>query len=457
MPKHDVKTKELFETMRVPSALAKMAIPAIVTQLITLIYNIADTYFIGQTDNAYMVAASSLVLTVFLMLTALSNLFGVGGGTLVVQLLGRYEEDEAKRAASLSLVMAAGASLIFSALCLIFMEPLLILLGASENTMGFAKQYLMFVVVIGGVPTVLSATMSSMVRNIGHSKEAAFGLGLGGVLNVIFDPIFMFLILPEGNEVMGAGIATMLSNVIAFIYFIFIYRKLSRGTVLALPKRVERIKTSSMKALFSVGIPAAASVLLFDITNIFINRLSSGYGDFELAAMGIVMKVERLPLNIGIGICMGMTPLIAYNFAAKNKKRMNEFFTTARTVGLIVAFCSVAMYYIFAPYIIEAFIDEPATVGYGKEFLRARCFATPLMFLSFHMVNFMQAIGRGRTSFLLAVIRQVCLNIPILFLLDHFFGMSGIIWTQACADFLNVIASYMIYHNVNKNLLSERL
>ncbi len=173
MLKQDVKTKELFETMSVPSALAKMAIPAIVTQLITLIYNLADTYFIGQTDNAYMVAASSLVLTVFLMLTALSNLFGVGGGTLVVQLLGRHEEDEAKRAASLSLVMAAGASLIFSALCFIFMDPLLILLGASENTIGFAKQYLMFVVVIGGVPTVLSATMSSMVRNIGHSKEAA--------------------------------------------------------------------------------------------------------------------------------------------------------------------------------------------------------------------------------------------------------------------------------------------
>ncbi len=344
MKVQETKTKELFETMPVPRALAKMAIPAIVTQLITLIYNIADTYFIGQTDNPYMVAATSLVLTVFLMLTALSNLFGVGGGTLVVRLLGQKREDEAEKAASLSLIMALGASALFSVLGFVFMNPLLRVLGASDNTIEYARQYFFFVIVLGGIPTVLSATMSSMVRNIGHSSEAAFGLGMGGVLNVILDPIFMFVLLPSGYEVMGAAIATMISNVIAFIYFVIIYRRLTGRTVLKLPKKIERIEGSSMKSLFSVGVPAAASVLLFDITNIVINRLSSGYGDFRLAAMGIVMKIERLPLNIGIGICMGMTPLIAYNYAAKNAKRMRGFFNTARIAGLAVAFCSVALY-----------------------------------------------------------------------------------------------------------------
>ncbi len=451
----DGKTKYLFETASVPSALAKMAIPAIVTQLITLVYNMADTWFIGQTDNPYMVAATSLVLTVFLMLTALSNLFGVGGGTLVVRLLGSGREEEARKVASLSLVMAAGAALIFSFFCVTFTDPLLYLLGASENTVGFARQYLFFVVVLGGIPTVLSSTMSSMVRNIGHSKSAAFGLGLGGILNVILDPLFMFVLLPDGYEVMGAAIATMLSNTVATVYFVFTYKRLSRSTVLALPRRIERVEKSSLKSLFSVGIPAAASVLLFDITNIVINRLSSGYGDFELAAMGIVMKVERLPLNIGIGICMGMTPLIAYNYAAKNEKRMKSFFTTARIAGLVVAVLSVVTYYFCAPWILRVFISEPKTVEYGIQFLRARCFATPLMFLSFHMVNFMQAVGRGKTSFLLAIIRQVCLNIPIVLLLNFFFGMQGIIWTQATADFFNVVASYIIYFWVMKRIFSK--
>lgn len=446
------ETREIFETRPVPFALAKMAIPTIVSQLITLIYNIADTWFIGQTNNPYMVAASSLVLTIFLMTTALANLFGVGGGSLVVRLLGKGDEQEAKKVASFSLVMAAGAALLFSVLCLIFMNSLLRLLGASDNTIGYAKQYLLFVVVIGGIPTVLANTMSSMVRNIGYSKEAGFGLGMGGVLNVILDPIFMFVIFPDGYQVMGAAVATMLSNVITMTYFILVYRRLGEKTILALPRIVEKIRVDSAKSLFSVGVPAAMSVFLFDLTNMVINRLASGHGDIELAAMGIVLKVERLPLNIGIGICLGMVPLVAYNYASKNYKRMKEIFGAARIAGLVVSVCCVILYRICAPYIMRAFIADADTILYGTEFLQARCFATPFMFLSFHMVHFMQAIDRGKISFYLVVIRQLCLNIPIVFLLNYLLGMTGIVWTQMIADIINVIISYIICRKIIEDL-----
>ena len=448
------ETREIFETRPVPRALAKMAIPTIVSQLITLVYNIADTWFIGQTNNPYMVAASSLVLTVFLMTTSIANLFGVGGGSLVVRLLGRNDGEEAKKVASLSLVMAAASSLAFSILCFIFMNPLLRLLGASDNTIGFARQYLMFVVVIGCIPTVLANTMSSMVRNIGYSREAGFGLGMGGILNVILDPIFMFVIFPDGYQVVGAAVATMLSNIITLIYFIIVYKKLAGETVLTLPRSIEKIRRDSMGSLFSVGIPAAMSLLLFDLCNIVINRLASGHGDIELAAIGIVLKVERLPLNIGIGICLGMTPLVAYNYASKNHKRMNDFFRTARLAGLIVSVLCVVFYRICAPYIIGAFIEDADTVRYGTQFLQSRCFATPFMFLSFHMVHFMQAVDRGKVSFQLAVIRQICLNIPILFLMNMFFGMSGIVWTQLTADIINVVISYVIYSRLIGDIAS---
>ncbi|MBD5535516.1 MAG: MATE family efflux transporter [Lachnospiraceae bacterium] len=447
-------TREIFETRQVPRALAKMAIPTIVSQLITLVYNVADTWFIGQTNNPYMVAASSLVLTVFLMTTGIANLFGVGGGSLVVRLLGRNDGEEAEKVASLSLVMAAASSLVFSILCFIFMNPLLRLLGASDNTIGFARQYLMFVVVIGCFPTVLANTMSSMVRNIGYSREAGFGLGMGGVLNVIMDPIFMFVVFPDGYQVVGAAVATMLSNFITLLYFIFVYKKLEGKTVLALPRSIEKIRRESMGSLFSVGIPAAMSLLLFDLCNIVINRLASGHGDIELAAIGIVLKVERLPLNIGIGICLGMTPLVAYNYASKNHKRMKDFFRTARLVGLIVSVFCVVFYRICAPYIIGAFISDADTVRFGTQFLQSRCFATPFMFLSFHMVHFMQAVDRGKVSFLLAVIRQLCLNIPLLFFLNMFFGMNGIVWTQLTADFINVVISYVIYARLIEDIAS---
>ena len=445
---------ELFETTPVPKALAVMALPTIMSQLVTLIYNIADTWFIGRTQNPYMVAASSLVLTVFLLATAISNIFGVGGGSLTVRLLGQKEPVEAERVASYSLTFAAAAALTYSLLCLIFMNPLLRLLGASDNTIGYARQYLLFVSVIGGVPTVLSVTMGSMLRNVGFSRVAGFGLSMGGFLNIALDPLFMFVILPDGYQVMGAGLATMLSNVVTMVYFIVVYRRVSSSSVLRIPRRVEKIRLDSVRSLYAVGVPAALSLFLFDLTNIVINRLSSSHGDIELAAMGIVQKVERLPLNTGIGICLGMVPLVAYNYAAKDFKRMKAFFSAARTAGLVFSLVCVVLYRVFAADIIRAFIADADTVRFGTQFLQARCFATPLMFLSFHMVHFMQAVGRGRISFWLAAIRQLALNIPLLFLLNHFFGMSGIVWTQATADFLNVIVSYIIYYRVIGSITS---
>ena len=434
--------------MSVPKALAVMAVPTVISQIIALIYNIADTWFIGMTDNPYMVAATSLVGTVYLLTAAVANVFGVGGGNLVVQLMGKKDPEEARKVASLSFLMAAGCALLFSCICLVFMNPLLRLLGASDMTIGYARQYLLCVVILGGLPTVLSSTMSAMLRNIGYSKEAGFGIGLGGVLNIVLDPVFMFLLLPDGWEVLGAALATMLSNIIAFIYFVCIYRRVSAEGLLAIPRRIEKIRPDSMSSIFSVGVPAAMGLVLYDLTNMVINRLSSAHGDLELSAIGIVLKVERLPQNVCIGICVGMMPLIAYNYAANNRERMMAVFRAARVAGCAVCLISLVLYRGFAAQIIQLFIKEPSTVAFGTEYLRIRSIAAIFMFLSFHVVHLMQAVNRGQTALLLAVIRQLCLNIPILILLDHIFGMTGVVWTQTIADTINVVVSYLIFTGI---------
>ena len=323
-------------------------------------------------------------------------------------------------------------------------------LGASQATLGYARDYTLYVIIIGTTPTILSLTLAHLLRNTGYSSQASFGLSMGGVLNMLLDPLFMFVILPDGYQVMGAAIATMLSNICAFGYFILKFRKLSGETVLNADVMAGLPEPSSVRSIFSVGIPAAVSVFLFDLCNIFINRLASGHGDIALAAIGIVLKSERLPLNTGVGICLGMVPLLAYNYSAKNYKRMNEVFAFGRIVGLCVALVSVVLYRIFAPQIIGAFIKDPETIYYGTAFLKARCFATPMMFLCFSMVHFMQAIGRGETSFILAIVRQIVFNIPILLLLHALFGVMGIVWTQLVADTLTVIVSYLIYMHIKK-------
>lgn len=422
-----------------------MAVPTVLSQLITLIYNLADTWFVGKTNNPYMVAGCSLVLPAYMITIVIANIFGVGGGTLVSRLLGKKEEKEAGKVAAASLWMALSAALTYSLLCLLFRDPFLKLLGASENTLGFSRQYMLYVIILGGAFCVLSSTMSSMLRSIGYSRAASTGLALGGLLNIALDPLFMFVILPDGKQVMGAAMATMISNMVSFLYFVIMFLRMQNQTILSLKPPRSLPAGRSMRSVFAVGIPAALSLLLFDLTNIVINRLSAGHGDIELAAIGIVLKAERLPLNTGVGICLGMIPLIAYNYTSGNRKRMKEIFNFARLTGLAFSVLCVILYRLFADQIMTAFIRDEETVRFGITFLKARCFATPMMFLCFSMVHFMQAIGKGTESFLLALIRQLVFNIPILLLLNRFFGMSGIVWTQLIADTFTVLASYLIY------------
>ena len=230
--------KELFESVNPARALSIMALPTIGSQIILLLYNLADTWFIGRTNNPYMIAASSLVVTVYLAVVALANVFGVGGSSLMVRLMGDKNTDEARRVASYSIIAAVTAALVFSLATLICLKPLLLAMGASDNTFLYGRQYLIATTVIGAAPTVLAMVMPMLLRNAGYAKEAGFGVALGGILNIFLDPLLMFVILPKGYEVLGAGIATMMSNVISTIYFIAIFRKVRETTVLEIPKKL---------------------------------------------------------------------------------------------------------------------------------------------------------------------------------------------------------------------------
>ena len=439
---------DLFERTSPARALAVMAVPTIASQLIVLVYNLADTWFIGRTNNPYMIGASSLVLTLYLAAVALANVFGVGGGSLMARRMGEKRMDEARRVASYSVAVAALSALVFSLLVLMFMDPLLRLLGASENTCAYGRQYLMAAVVVGGVPTVLSMCMPMLLRNAGYSKEAGLGVGLGAVLNVILDPLFMFALLPKGCEVLGAAVATMLSNVVTLAYFVCMFLKVRDRTPLALPRRIERIGPENRRSLYSVGIPAAVSIFLFDLVTIVINRLVVSYGDIPLAAMGIVLKLERIPVNVGLGVCLGMVPLVAYNYASGNRARMRRFVDLARVAILAFSCACVALFWLFARPIVGAFIDDEATVRLGAQFLRGRCFALPFMMLGYHIVNTMNAMDRGRVSFLMALIRHLALIIPLLLAMNRLFGLDGLIWAQLAADVINAAIALAFYRNV---------
>ncbi|MBR4157307.1 MAG: cation transporter [Oscillospiraceae bacterium] len=438
--------------MRPVKALAIMALPTIASQMILLLYNLADTWFIGRTNDPYMMGASSLALTVYLFEAAISNVFGVGGGSLMMRLIGEKKPEEARRVAAYSVAAAALCALAFSLLSLLFLEPLLRLLGASDNTLRYGKQYVLTTTVIGGVPTVLSMCMPQMIRNAGYSREAGIGVAIGSLLNVLLDPLFMFVLLPKGSEVLGAGIATMLSNFISLGYFLAIYHRLRDKTVLTIPRGLCRLDGAARKALYSVGIPAAVSVFLFDIVTIVINRLTAGYGDIALAAMGIILKLERIPIYVGLGVCLGMVPLVAYNYGSGDHVRMRQFSRLSRNAILIFACVCTVFFRLFARPIVAAFIAEEATIEQGVAFLCGRCFSLPFMMVGYHIVNYMNAVGKGKISFLLAMLRHIALIVPVALVMNAFWGLTGLIWAQLVADVLNAVIALLIYRHVDAGL-----
>ena len=440
------KKKYLFESMNPAKALTVMALPTVGSQMIVLLYNIADTWFIGRTDNPSMIAASNIALTVYLIVVSLANIFGVGGGSLMARLIGEKKEADASKVVSYSVLASGIAAAAFSILTLIFMTPLMRLLGSEEATLHYCKQYLITTVVFGSIPTVLSMCMPQLLRNAGYSKEAGIGVGIGSIINIALDPLFMFVILSRGNEVLGAGIATMLSNFISLAYFIFVFHKVRNESVLKISFKSVHLEKDHLRSLYSVGVPAAISIFLFDLVNIVINRLTAAYGDHvtPVAAIGIVLKLERIPINIGLGICLGMVPLVAYNYGAHNKARMNCFTSMARWVILAFSTLCAILFFFLAEPLVGIFIKDPLTVEMGTSFLKMRCFALPFMMIGYHVVNYMNAINKGKVSFALALLRHLILIIPIMLLMNYIWGINGLMWSQAAADILNAAASLAV-------------
>lgn len=283
---HKVKParEDVFRSLPVPSALRIMILPSVISQLIVLIYNMADTFYVGQTNNPYMVAATSLILPVFNISICIAGLAGVGGGSLVSRLLGQGREDEARRVGTFSIYLGLSIAALFALAMGLFMRPILGLLGAGENTYDFAKQYAACVIVAGGIPMVLSNVLSNLLRSIGRSTAAGFGIVLGGVLNIALDPLFMFVLLPKGQEVLGAGVATCISSCVACAYFIVVVLRSGKGAVVTFSPRVGLAERSSISAVFAVGVPSAVTSFLFDLDYVILDRLMTSYNDLALAS-----------------------------------------------------------------------------------------------------------------------------------------------------------------------------
>jgi len=432
----------LFCEMPVRRAVLSLAVPTVISQIITVIYNMADTFFIGQLNDPNQVAAATVAMPAFAALTALSNLFGIGGASKIARCLGKKDNEAAKRTAAFSIWTALAVALCYGFIIFLTRPWLLPVLGTNTETYDFCSSYVFWTITIGAVPTVLNAGLAHLIRTEGYAKQAGFGVAFGGILNITLDPIFIF---GFRMEITGAAIATMLSNTAAAIYFFLFLYKIRKRTVITPNPRYYSIAHGIPGDVVVGGLPSFIMMMLGCLSNSVLNRLVTSYSNQAMAGMGIAKKIDMIAFCVAQGMTQGVLPLIAYNYASNNWKRMNKVIQVTLTYTLVMACTATLILFFFAAPITRCFIDNDETVSYGKDFLKIICFTCPSTAVNFMIITVFQATKQKVRPLILSLLRKGSLDIPLMLVLNQAIGINGVAWATPLADYLALIVSLALF------------
>ncbi len=450
----NVRKTDLFEKIPVKSAVLKLSIPTVLSSLVMVIYNLADTYFVGILNNSVENAAVTLAAPLLLAFNAVNNLFGVGSSSMMSRALGKKDYETVYRSSAFGFYCSVISGLIFSLLYTALNSQLLIVLGADSETTAATAEYLKWTVSFGAVPAILNVVMAYLVRAEGASLHASVGTMSGCVLNMILDPIF---VLPWGLDMgaSGAGCATFISNCFACIYFfVLLYVKRKSTYVCVNPKKFS-FRKSIVTGVFSVGIPASIQNLLNVTGMTVLNNFTSAFGAEAVAAMGIAQKINMVPMQIALGSSQGVMPLIGYTYASGNTDRMKKslMFLSKYALGFL-AVITVGFYF-GSDLMISLFMKNEAIISYGSEFLKGLCLSLPFLCMDFIAVGVFQACGMGGKSLIFAIMRKIVLEIPFIFLLNYLFPLYGLAYAQTMAEVILAAAAIAVLISMFKKLKAK--
>lgn len=436
------KREKIFSSYPIPKAVAALALPCVLSNIVNVIYNMADTYFVSLMEDTNATAAVSITMPVFLFFVAFGNIFGVGGSAYISRSLGAGKRERVKQISSFCVFSSIGAGVLLLSLILIFINPLVSGLGASAGAVSeYSRDYLKYIA-LGGPLIVTSITASNLIRGEGAAKESMIGMMIGTVTNIILDPV-MILIFDMG--VGGAAIATVIGNLASVVYYAF-YLIRGNSILSCNPKRFyagDRIASN----VIPIGVPAAINNILMSLSNIILNNLMKDYGEAAVAALGIAMKVNMLIVFVQMGMGMGIQPLIGYSFGAKNIKRLKG--TIKFTILCTVIFGTIlsVLYFIFTSSIINLFNGEndPLVTEYGVKILRALIITGPFIGIMFAFNFAFQGMGKPVPSLVLSLGRQGLIFLPVVIIMNRIFAFDGIIYAQPAADLICVVLSAIMF------------
>ena len=437
---------ELMGSLAVPKAVAQMAVPSVISSLVTVVYNMADTFFVGQTGDPLQVAAVSLTNPIFILMMAFANMFGMGGSAVLSMAMGEKNEARVRQASSFVTYASLLVGVMFAVILIVFMDPILAVFGANAETYDFARGYTLHIA--WGAPFIIwSAAASFIVRAEGASREAMVGSMIGTIANIILDPIFITTL---GQGTAGAAIATSIGNIMASAYYLWYFLKKSRVLSIRLSDFTWRERIFSR--ICSAGLPTAIFSALMSVSTIVLNQMLVVYGNAPVAAIGIVFKANMFITFLQMGLANGVQPLLGYNYGAGNMARFRQVERFTKKCCLVVGVLATALYFVLREPIIRIFIDDDQVVAYGVQMLIAYMVSGPVIGILFVNMNCMQSVGHALGATVLSILRQGVLLIPLLYLLEAFLGLNWIIFGQSVTDYIAVILSVGMWARVRKTV-----
>ena len=429
---------------KVSDVVKKMAIPSVISSLVTVVYNMADTFFVGQTGDPLQVAAVSLTNPIFILFMAVANMLGMGGSALASRALGKNDCQKAKNVSSFVTYFSVLVGIVFCVILLLFQNGLLTLFGANVDTLDLAKGYTLYIA-IGAPFIIFSAAASFIVRAQGDSKQAMIGNMIGTIINIVLDPIYVSVF---NKGAAGAAIATTIANIIACVYYIYYFEKKSK----IMSIRPKYFSFSVCKDICISGLPMALFSSLMSVSTIITNLILAEYGNSAIAAAGIVFKANMFVSFLQMGIANGVQPILGYCVGADNKERFKEVESYTKKCCLLCGFILSALYIIFSKNIIQIFINDSETISYGIPLLIGYTLSGPFIGMLFINMNVLQTLNYPMPATVLSLCRQGLLFIPLLFILNIIIGFNGVCIAQSLTDVLVIIMSFVFRRRVLSNL-----
>ncbi len=433
----------VFEEKNSSKAIIRVGLPAMLGQLTTLIYNLADTFFVSLTKEPAMIAAVTLCAPILLIIMSIACIFGMGGSSVIARLLGEEKKEESGTTMNFCVYAMAISGIVTLVFGLVFLQPLAKIAGADADNIAYTCDYLKWIFI--GTPFIMLANgFVHLFRSVGLIKEGTIGLVLGNVINMILDYVFIAVL---GWGTAGAALATSLGFVCATIYYIAcMIRQEYKGNQLVplSPKRFLP-NAAMIRNVISIGIPGALITVLMSISNIVLNNYISIYGSDAVASYGIAYKFDMIPILLSVGLSQGVAPLVGYCYGGNEKKRMSDIVKYTTLYGILMGAIFTAVFVLWGEPLAAIFLQDGALIEQTGYFLKILCLSAPMLGVINMMTSYFQALGKAIKSLIITVLRNAVLFIPGVIILNYFGKLNGVIAAQPVVETVLTIICIFMY------------